>query len=126
MPCDDDPVLGNTGSPCELSCSWEVQSLIGLSPSLAYAVAVGLPLLPYPFTITANFTADGAAEPILNVVPSDDPLNRDFVIERIDIDIQTPNFIPASIFKPQADDFFDSTSGIQATIMRRGIYGQVY
>jgi hypothetical protein len=126
MPCDDDEVKGNAGSPCELACSWEVQSLIGLSPSLAYAVASGLPLLTYPFTITANFTADGAAPPILAQTPSDDPLNRDFVIEEIDVDIQTPNFNTASEFKPQADIFFDSTSGIQTTIKRRGIYGQVY
>jgi hypothetical protein len=124
MACENDG-KGNKGSPCG-ECSWEVQRLIGLSPSLAYAVAVGLPLLQYPFTITGDFTADGTPDPILDESPSDDPLDRDFIITGIDVDIQTPNFNAGALFKPEADLAFDYTSGIQATIKRRGLYGQVY
>jgi hypothetical protein len=104
----------------------EVQRLMALSPRLAFAVASGLPLLQYPFTITAGFTAAGIPEPILQQTPSDDPLNRDFLIEEIDVDIQTPNFNTASLFKPEADLAYDYTSGIQGVMKRRGLYGQIY
>jgi hypothetical protein len=104
----------------------EVQRLMGLSPWLAYAVMSGYPLLQYPFTITADFSAVGNPDPILAQTPSDDPLNRDFIIEEIDVDIQTPDFNTASLFKPEADLAYNYTSGIQTVMRRRGLYGQIY
>lgn len=104
----------------------EVQRLIALSPRLAYAVASGLPLIQYPFTITAGFSAAGNPDPVLAQTPSDDPLNRDFLIEEIDVDVQTPKFNTGSLWKPEADLAYDYTSGIQASLTRRGLYGQAY
>ena len=110
----------------ECTCNPEVQRLIALSPRLAYAVMEGLPLVQYPFTTTAGFTAAGTPAPILDQLPSDDPLDRDFLIEGIDVDIQTPNFNTGSLFKPEADLAYDFTSGIQVSIKQRGLYGRQY
>ena len=108
------------------TCDPEVQRLIPLSPRLAYGVMMGLPLIQYPFTTTAGFTAAGSPNPILDALPSDDPLDRDFLIEGIDLDIQTPYFNTGSLFKPEADLAYDYTSGIQVTIEQRGLYGRQY
>jgi hypothetical protein len=109
-------------------CDPEVQRTIALSPWLAYAMAIGVPLDPYPLTITADFSAAGNPDPILEQTPGDDPLNRDFLIEEFDVDIQTTGAgsNAGSIFKPQQDIFYDQTSGIQVAIKRRGLYGKFY
>jgi len=103
-----------------------VQRLIMVSPWLAYAVYLYGPLVQYPFTITADFTASGSPSPILNQVSGDDPLDRDILIEAIDVDIQTKDFNTGSIFKPEADLAYDETSGIQTTITQRGAFGREY
>lgn len=103
-----------------------IQRLIGYSPFLAYAVYLYGPLVPYPFTITGDFTAAGSPAPILNQVSGDDPIDRDILIERIDVDIQTKDFNTGSVFKPEADLAYDYTSGIQTTITQRGAFGREY
>ena len=82
--------------------------------------------MPYPFTITADFTAAGSPAPILDQVTGDDPLDRDILIQKVDVDIQTKDFNTASLFKPEADLAYDYTSGIQATINQRGAFGRQY
>jgi hypothetical protein len=103
-----------------------IQTLIMRSPWLAYAVYLYGPLVPYPFTITADFTAAGSPAPILNQVSGDDPLDRDILIRKVGVDIQTKDFNTASIFKPEADLAYDYTSGIQATVTQRGAFGRQY
>lgn len=103
-----------------------IQRLLMQSPKLAYAEAIYGPLVPYPFTITAGFTAAGTPSPILNQVSGDDPFDRDLLLEGIDVDIQTPYFNAGSLFKPEADIAYDMTSGIQATITQRGAFGRQY
>ena len=103
-----------------------IQRLIGYSPFLAYAVYLYGPLVQYPFTIQAEFTASGNPAPVLNQVSGDDPLDRDILIEEIDVDIQTKDFNAGSIFKPEADLAYDYTSGIQTTITQRGAFGREY
>lgn len=103
-----------------------IQKLLMRSPWLAYAVYLYGPLVSYPFTITANFTAAGSPAPILNQVSGDDPLDRDILIHKVGVDIQTKDFNAASIFKPEADLAYDYTSGIQATVTQRGAFGKQY
>ena len=103
-----------------------IQSLLMRSPWLAYAVYLYGPLVSYPFTITADFTASGSPSPILNQVSGDDPLDRDILVRRVGVDIQTKDFATGSIFKPEADLAYDLTSGIQATITQRGAFGKQY
>ncbi|HXB28141.1 MAG TPA: hypothetical protein VNV25_25650 [Gemmatimonadaceae bacterium] len=103
-----------------------IQWLLMKSPALAYGVVLYGPLVPYPFTITAAFTAAGSPSPILNQVSGDDPLDRDILIPAIDVDIQTKDFNTASIFKPEADLAYDETSGLQVTITQRGAFGKQY
>jgi len=103
-----------------------IQWLLMKSPSLAYGMALYGPLVPYPFTITADFTASGSPSPVLNQVSGDDPLDRDILISAIDVDIQTKDFNTASIFKPEADLAYDETSGIETTITQRGAFGRIY
>ena len=104
----------------------QIQRLLMASPKLAYAEAVYGPLVPYPFTITASFTAAGSPAPIIEQVPDDNPLDRDILIEAVDIDIQTKDFNTGSLFKPEADLAYNYTSGIQATIEQRGSFGRQY
>jgi hypothetical protein len=103
-----------------------IQRLLMRSPSLAYAAAMYGPLVSYPFTITASFTASGSPAPILNQTSGDDPLDRDILIEDVDVDIQTKDFNTGSLFKPEADLAYDDTSGIQVTITQRGAFGKQY
>ncbi|MDE2022192.1 MAG: hypothetical protein KGI71_04780 [Patescibacteria group bacterium] len=103
-----------------------IQRLLMMSPRLAYAEVMYGPLVPYPFTITANFTAAGTPAAILDQVSGDDPIDRDLLIEGVDVDIQTPNFNTASLFKPEADLAYDFTSGIETTITQRGAFGRQY
>jgi hypothetical protein len=103
-----------------------IQRLMMFSPWLAYGVYLYGPLIPYPFTVTAAFTAAGTPAPILDQSPDDNPLSRDLLIEEIDVDIQTKDFNTASLFKPEADLAYDYTSGIQTTIEQRGAFGRQY
>ena len=103
-----------------------IQKLIMVSPWLAYAVYLYGPLVQYPFTITAGFSAAGSPAPILNQTSGDDPLDRDILIAAVDIDIQTQHFNTGSLFKPEADLAYDDTSGIQVTIKQRGAFGREY
>lgn len=101
----------------------EAQRLVAYSPRLAYAVAIGLPLVPYPFTVTGTFATSGQPEALTELTPSSD-LDRDVLVEAIDVDIQTKDFATGDIMKPQADHFYDETSGIQARLTSRGLFGR--
>lgn len=108
----------------------EAQRLLAYSPRLAYAVAIGLPLVPYPFRIVGTFEDSGQPDPLEELLPSTD-LDRDVLIEGIDVDIQTPNFATgggdgADVMKPQADFYYDETSGIQARLTSRGLFGRQF
>jgi hypothetical protein len=103
-----------------------IQRLMMISPWLAYAVYLYGPLVQYPFTITAGFTAAGTPAPILNQTSGDDPLDRDILISSVDVDIQTKDFNTGSLFKPEADLAYDDTSGIQVIITQRGALGRQY
>lgn len=95
-----------------LPCYPEAQALVCKSPRLALARAWDVDFVPFVFIVTGTFSTSGAASALLGLQPSK-ALERDLLITAIDVDIQNPNFNPGDEFKPQADWYYDSTSGIQ-------------
>jgi hypothetical protein len=97
-----------------------VEYLIPKSPRLALARALNIDMVPYPFTITCNFSAAGNNQTLTDQGPNR-TISRDVLLYGIDVDIQVPTAFTGDELKPVSDFFFDYTSGIQAAI---NIYGK--
>lgn len=95
-----------------------VEYLIPKSPRLALARALNIDMVPYPFTISCNFSAAGTAT--LTDQGPNRTISRDVLLYGIDVDIQVPSAYTADELKPVSDFFFDYTSGIQAALNMYG------